>query len=919
MFFSPGAMQRLLCILSLLIASSVSVDKSKFRTCDQTGFCKRNRGDQFVSQDYEMVASSVVFDKATASITADLQNTRHPLQEGLACHISLLQNDVVRFSVREKNPKFERWEVPDVLENPALAPGVVTDFKATPTGAQVVFGSPSEVRTLEITHKPFTVELFVNNDLSMTLNPGGKMNFEIFREKNPQPAEGQPQLEDKDMLVGYDVDGMWDEKFGSHTDHKPRGPSAVGMDVLFGSKHVYGIPEHASSFALKNTDGSSGAYSDPYRLYNLDVFEYELDVPMALYGAVPLLVAHDERKTSAMLWLNAAETFIDISDGSDDRTRRAHWISESGIIDVFMMTATRPADISFAYASLTGFAALPQRFATAYHQCRWNYKSEEDVAKVDAGFDEHDIPYDVLWLDIEHTDSKKYFTWDHANFPSPEAMQDDIASKGRKMVTIIDPHIKRDNQYAVHTEAQSKDLYVKNKDSGVYEGWCWPGSVSYLDFYRPEVREYWSSLFALDQYKGSTPNLYTWNDMNEPSVFNGPEVTMPKDNLHLGDRQVEHRDVHNMYGFYHHLATADGLVQRDNARPFVLTRSFFAGSQKYGAVWTGDNEAKWSHLEAAAPMLLSLNVAGITFSGADVGGFFGDPEPELILRWYQAAAFQPFFRGHAHIDAKRREPWLFGEPWTSHIRAAIRRRYAFLPLIYTVFQQSSQTGQPVMRPLWMEFPEDKTTFDIEQEFMLGGALLIKGVTAKQQLTTSVYLPGPAVWYDLNSYRQLKGGLHTTFETPLDTLPILQRGGSIVPKRERARRCSASMENDPFTLVVALDEQMAAEGELYLDDGKSFDYQQGVFLHRVFTFRDNALVSRAKANGSFPSDVTVERVVILGYPRDAQVKCSLRIESGPRAGSEVAVTVLWEEGAAVLRKPAAMVVEDWTLRLHRADE
>jgi alpha-glucosidase (family GH31 glycosyl hydrolase) len=217
------------------------------------------------------------------------------------------------------------------------------------------------------------------------------------------------------------------------------------------------------------------------------------------------------------------------------------------------------------------------------------------------------------------------------------------------------------------------------------------------------------------------------------------------------------------------MASAQGIQQRDNARPFVLTRSFFAGSQKFGAVWTGDNEAKWSHLKAASPMLLSMSIAGITFSGADVGGFFGDPEPELLLRWYQVAAFQPFFRGHAHVDSKRREPWLFGEPYTTNIRAAIRQvlnpstlltthvrpldahilhnlqRYAFLPYVYSLFQHAASTGTPVMRPLWLEFPKDKQLFGVEQEFMLGGALLVAPIFSAGATSTSVYLPMGTVW------------------------------------------------------------------------------------------------------------------------------------------------------------------------------
>jgi len=311
-------------------------------------------------------------------------------------------------------------------------------------------------------------------------------------------------------------------------------------------------------------------------------------------------------------------------------------------------------------------------------------------------------------------------------------------------------------------------------------------------------------------------------------------------------------------------------------------------------------------------MLLSMNVAGITFSGADVGGFFGDPDVELLLRWNQVAAFQPFFRGHAHIDAKRREPWLFGEPWTSHIRSAIRARYAFLPYTYTVFREAATTGVPIMRPLWLEFPSDKTTFAIEQEFMLGDSLLIKPVTSAGQVTASVYLPGSdSLWYDLVDGKQLKGGVHTTMDCPLERIPILQRGGSIVPKRERARRSSAAMENDPFTLVIALDQKLTAAGSLYLDDGKSFKHETGSYLLRSFRFADNKLASTAlHPTEAFPTDLMVERVVIYGLD---QAPNSATLTSAD--GTEAALVVLFSAGVCVIRKPDAMISQDWTITLH----
>jgi alpha 1,3-glucosidase len=365
------------------------------------------------------------------------------------------------------------------------------------------------------------------------------------------------------------------------------------MDISFPrSSHVFGLPEHASSLELKATLGEGAHYSDPYRLYNLDVFEYELDETMALYGYVPLVVSQSVATgTCGVFWFNPTETFVDVMSDGSDNGKTTHWISESGIIDTFLLPGPTPADMYRQYAILTGTAPVPPMFSLGYHQCRWNYKDERDVYQVHSKFEELDYPYDVLWLDIEHTDGKRYFTWDENLFPHPVEMQQKLASQGRRMVTIIDPHIKRDDGYPIHKEATSKGLYIKDKDGKKdYDGWCWPGSSSYLDFTNSKVRSWWADQFAYNKYQGSTSTLFTWNDMNEPSVFNGPEVTMQKDLRNLDG--VEQREWHNLYGILFQRATGEGQIRRnhpdEDVRPFVLTRSFFAGSQRYGAIWTGE-------------------------------------------------------------------------------------------------------------------------------------------------------------------------------------------------------------------------------------------------------------------------------------------------------------------------------------------
>jgi len=380
-------------------------------------------------------------------------------------------------------------------------------------------------------------------------------------------------------------------------------------------------------------------------------------------------------------------------------------------------------------------------------------------------------------------------------------------------VVIVDPHIKNDESYAVNKEMVEKGFGVKDKGGDkVYEGWCWPGSSHWVDCLNPAAVSWWKSLFKFDKFVGSTPNLWIWNDMNEPSVFNGPETTMPKDNIHHGN--WEHRDVHNINGMSFHNATYEGLRIRlgngKERRPFVLTRSFFAGSQRSAAMWTGDNQADWPHLQQAFPMLLANGIAGFPFAGADVGGFFGNPSKELLTRWYQAGAFYPFFRGHAHIDAKRREPYLAGEPYVSIIRDAIRLRYSLLPAWYTAFHRASWEGMPILRPHFVTFPDDEAGFAIDDQFFLGDTgLLAKPVVKESATETTVYFPDDEVYYDyfdFTTYHR-KG----KYEVPaaLEKIPLFMRGGHIIPRKDRLRRSSGLMRYDPYTLVISLSSEVSS--------------------------------------------------------------------------------------------------------------
>lgn len=917
-----------LIIIFLMYDEVESVDRNNFKTCEQSSFCRRCRRVKPGESPYQLHFNTLSV--GASSISAELVNYSNLAK--FKFELFALKDETFRMKITEISPIRPRYEVENALVGePEL--DILKILEQTADHLTIQAG-PNEAKIYSV---PFRVDLYSHGQLVVSSNARGLLKFEHYRQK-PEPKQedaaeegaGAEPASPPDEDIESDP-GAWEENFKSHHDTKPYGPAAVALDFSFvGAHHAYGIPEHADSFALKSTKNT-----DPYRLYNLDVFEYELWNPMALYGSIPFLIAHGPSRTVGVLWLNAAETWVDILSSGDQTVVSsivnfvsgseptpqvdAHFMSETGIIDVFFNLGPQPKDVFRQYTKLTGTAPLPQYFALGYHQSRWNYNDQDDVRMVEGKFDEYDLPMDVMWLDIEYTDNKKYFTWDHLRFPQPTEMTQNLTSHGRKLVVIIDPHIKRDGSYFLHNDAESNGYYVKNKEGKDFEGWCWPGSSSYLDFLNPVVRDYYAKRYLLENFKGSTEDTYIWNDMNEPSVFSGPEVTMHKDCVHHGG--WEHREIHNIYALINTMVTFDGLVRRSEGklRPFILTRGHFAGSQRFAAVWTGDNMADWGHLRVTVPMCLSLSIAGLSFCGADVGGFFRNPDGELMARWYQAAAFQPFFRAHSHIDTKRREPWLFDEDMLGVIRQALRKRYALLPLWYTLFREHELTGAPVMQPLWAQFPKEIGTYAIDDEYLLGDRLLVHPVTESEAVNVEVYFPGPGqVWYDVDSYKafhvspQSQGGRTEIIPVTIHKIPVYQRGGTIVPKKERIRRAASLTLDDPFTLLVALDVNGTASGTLYIDDGRTYEYKQGKYIYLNIKFEGKTLTSKfIDKRGQFLTKAWLERVVVIGWPSAVS---KARVES---KGIGINVLETSYNSAArllVVRKPAVSMAEEWTLTL-----
>lgn len=312
-------------------------------------------------------------------------------------------------------------------------------------------------------------------------------------------------------------------------------------------------------------------------------------------------------------------------------------------------------------------------------------------------------------------------------------------------------------------------------------------------------------------------------------------------------------------------------------------------------------------------MCLSEALGGISFCGADIGGFFNNPNTELLQRWYQAAIWLPFFRAHAHIDTRRREPYLFDNDVQNRIRASIRLRYAHLPLWYTVFFEHETTGEPVIRPLFYQYPQDENVIDLDSQVLVGSSVLAKVVAEPGASTTSVYLPGgnTEFWYDIEDFKKYPGTGNFNIPVYLDKHVAFYKGGSIITRKDRPRRASTLMRNDPFTIYVALDNENNAHGNLFVDDYESFDYKKKKYLYIRFSFKDRTFTSNLIDKTDYPTKEWVERIVILGPPSDIK---SAKLTSKSLGTVDLETSYTNDQRALIIRKPGVSIREPFTIKL-----
>ncbi|MEM1522641.1 MAG: glycoside hydrolase family 31 protein [Thermofilaceae archaeon] len=610
-------------------------------------------------------------------------------------------------------------------------------------------------------------------------------------------------------LEVYDTEGRY--ICSTHTPAVAWTPSRWGGHAvklfmrLHVDDHFYGLGEKALPLDRRR-----------YRvtMWNTDAFGYRAGTD-PLYMSIPFMIVLRKGLAYGVFFENPYRSTFDLGATSEE-----FWSfeAEGGQLDFYIIHGPSMKEVVERYTQLTGRMPLPPLWALGHQQSRYSYYPQERIIEVAERYRREGIPCDAIYLDIHYMDGYRLFTWDRKRFPNPKEMAEKLHRMGFKLVTIVDVGIKLDPGYAAFREGVLNDYFVRMPNGDLYVGRVWPGLCAFPDFTRAEVREWWGSLLTALIEQGVDG---IWLDMNEPSIFDVPTKTMDVEALHADG---PHAKVHNVYALLEAQATYEGLLKlKPGIRPFILTRAGFAGIQRYAAKWTGDNTADWEHLWLQIPMLLSLGLSGVPFVGADVGGFFGRPTPELLVRWYQVAAFTPLCRNHQCMGSYDHEPWFHGPTAREAIKRVLELRYRLLPYLYSLFYEHCAKGYPVMRPLVFEYQDDGETYQLDDEFLVGPFLLVAPVLKEGARSREVYLPA-GEWFDFWTDRVYKGPARLVVEAPLDRVPLFVRAGAVIPEWPPMNHVGEG-KPDPLYLHV-----YAGNGSftLYEDDGETLEYTKGAY-------------------------------------------------------------------------------------------
>lgn len=592
------------------------------------------------------------------------------------------------------------------------------------------------------------------------------------------------------------------------------GNSCLGWDsetgAVFNRKYA---PPDERYFGFGERAGPLDRRGRKLLMMNVDRAAYQ-EFSDPLYISIPFYYGMQNGKTYGVFLDNPAIPFFDV-DSQYQGTLTFGALE--GELDYYVMTGPEPSRVVASYHKLTGFMPLPPKWTLGFHQSRFGYGSQQQLLDIATTFRNLQIPCDALWLDLDYHDKLQIMSWDPANFPAPVEMNQTLKANGFRSVNIVDPVVHTFDR--VYPYMAASKFFIGDKDGRPLVNEIFYGQVSWIDFTKDSTRDWYKEVFKIFLSTGVDG---VWNDLNEPAQNYMPEAVYDFN----GERRTE-TQARNLYALNITSLTYETMRElRPNVRPWIFSRSGYSGIHRYAANWSGDALTDFENLRIAVQMSNSMGLSGQNQFGHDIGGFLGSPSAELFIRWMQFASYIPIFRNHAMNTSLPREPWQFGEPYTSMSREIVNNRYRMLPYIYSLVEQASREGSPVLAPTFFHFPSDARTYTQDTEFMLGPSVLVAPVFVEGGVTRSLYLPSGSNWIDFNNGTTYSGGQTITVAAPLDVIPVFIREGAIIPAGPVLQHVG-----DPAAPRMTANVYGGANSEfvLYEDDGESFGYTRGAYL------------------------------------------------------------------------------------------
>jgi alpha-glucosidase len=623
-------------------------------------------------------------------------------------------------------------------------------------------------------------------------------------------------------LAFYDRNGRLISKDADTRGMSWDGPRVRCWKSMPEDEHYFGLGEKSTPLDKRGRS---------YVMWNQDPAGFDASSE-PLYQSVPFFIALRQGRAYGLFFDNTYRSSFDMGAGDRDLYSFG---AEGGELNYYFFAGPTPKGVVARFTELVGRIPLPPRWAIGYIQSRYSYYPESTVRFIAENFRHRGIPCDAIFLDIDYMDGFRVFSWDKSRFPDPHRMMSDLRRQGFRFIAIVDPYVKVDPHFWVYQQGLADGYFLKKPDGKLVVGRGWPGDSVFPDFASEKVRNWWAGLYKEQLEQGVSGFL---TDMNEPTILvdQGLPKTIDLDVMHADDHGPRpHAKIHNVYGMLETIATRDGMLRvRPNERPLIITRATYAGGQRYAAEWSGDNWGTWDHLRLSMPMLNNMGLSGFQFCGADIGGIWPIPSPELYARWLQSGTLTPFCWTHSGGPGNL-EPWAFGNRLEEINRNSIKLRYHWLPYIYTAFWQATETGIPVMRPLLLEYPDDWSAVDKNDEYLFGDDLLVAPVTKDDDMSRQVYLPRGA-WYDYWTDHRYTGPINIEAAAPMERIPLFVRGGAIMASQQDLQYTDQA-PIDPLTFDVYPDG--TSSRQYYEDDGISFDYQHGVSLLERLTATQEA--------------------------------------------------------------------------------